>query len=99
MVQNSLSEITERIKNILISEVQADPTKVGDSSTPLLGGGIGLDSIETLTLVTAIEREFNVQVDDGDLTFTLFTDLGTLANFVFQRVSQQQHIVRGGDSL
>lgn len=84
-------EIEERIKQILVSELQITPSVFIESSstTPLLGRGIGLDSIETLALVTAIEEEFDIQVDDDDLRVDLFENLGTLAEFVWRKTSGQ----------
>jgi acyl carrier protein len=60
-----------------------------DSSTPLLGHGIGLDSIEALTLVVVIENEFDIQVADSDLTTKHFWNIGTLAEYVWQRILEQ----------
>lgn len=56
---------------------------VGERIT-LLGQGIGLGSIEALTLAVAIaiEEEFDIQIDDADLTGELFATIGTLATYV-----------------
>ncbi|MGW8181940.1 MAG: acyl carrier protein [bacterium] len=76
--------VEQRIKDILVRELEIDPSLMDgvDSNTPLLGRGIGLDSMETLTLVTGLEQEFGIQVDDDELTTALFHTLGTLAEFV-----------------
>ena len=80
----------ETIKQILISDVEVDPAKVAETGldTPLLGRGIGIDSMETLGLVAGIEREFDIEVPDEDLTADLFKTIGTLADYVVQRTSQ-----------
>jgi acyl carrier protein len=76
--------IEEKIKQVLISALKVNPEVLAasDSNTPLLGRGIGLDSIETLTLVAEIEREFDMQIADEDLTASLFKSLATLAEYV-----------------
>jgi len=84
-------EIEGKIKNILISELDINPSILAacNSSTPLLGRGIGLNSIETLTLVAGIEERFDIQVDDADLTVDLFKDIGTLAEYVLQKITER----------
>ena len=84
-------EIEEKIKNILISELEINPSTLAacNSNTPLLGRGIGLNSIETLTLVAGIEEGFDIQVDDADLTVDLFRDIGTLAEYVLQKITER----------
>lgn len=93
-------EIEDRIKGILISELEVDPVTlaISTSSTPLLGRGIGLDSVESLSLVVGIEKEFGIRVDDEDLTTDLFRNLGTLAEYVLQRLKDHQGVSPRGKS-
>jgi len=89
MTQNSRLEIEERIKQILISELEVNPAILAksNSTTPLLGRGIGIDSIETLSLVAGIEEAFDIQIDDEDLTVNLFKNIATLAEYVLKKTS------------
>lgn len=66
-------------------EVPLTPDELTPNSG-LLGHGIGLDSIEILELVAAIETEFDLTIDDGELTETHFATLGTLVDFVRHRL-------------
>ena len=81
-------EIEEEIKQILISELEVSPVILANSNstTPLLGRGIGLDSIETLSLVAGIENSFDIQVDDDDLNVDLFKNLATLSEYVLKKI-------------
>lgn len=85
-------DIEKKIIQILISDLEIDPTILStvDSNTPLLGRGIGLDSVETLTLVAGIEEAFDIQIDDADLTVELFKSFGTLAEYVLQKITEQK---------
>ena len=85
-----MDEIAENIKQLLISDLQVDPSEDArvDLQTPLLGRGIGLDSMESLTLALAPERQFDIQIRDEDLTVELFAPIGNLAEYV--RHSQSQ---------
>lgn len=53
-----------------------------EESTGLLGQGIGLDSIEVLNLVGAIEEEFAITVDDSELETSNFETIGSLATWI-----------------
>ncbi len=92
MEENLHLKIEEKIKLILISELEVNPAILAtiDSSTPLLGRGIGLNSVETLTLVAGIEEAFDMQIDDADLTAELFKSLGTLVEYVSQKITEQK---------
>jgi len=85
-------DIEKKIIQLLISDLEIDPAILStvDSNTPLLGRGIGLDSVETLTLVAGIEEAFDIQIDDADLTVELFKSLGTLAEYVLQKITEQK---------
>ena len=92
--------IEEKIKQVLISALKVNPKVLAasDSNTPLLGRGIGLDSIETLTLVAEIEKEFDMQIADEDLTASLFKSLATLAEYVQRQLAEQRDYSREGTS-
>jgi acyl carrier protein len=80
----SREQIEEAIRNVLIAELELDADMVSahGADTPLLGRGIGLDSIDALTLIAALEKQFDLEVDDEELTVQLFKSIGTLADFI-----------------
>lgn len=84
-------QIEKRIKQLLDSElsVSASVIATSSSSTPLLGRGVGLDSVETMALVLSIEEEFGISVPDADMTATLFETIGSLAAYIVQKLSEQ----------
>jgi acyl carrier protein len=57
-----------------------------DEATGLLGQGIGLDSVEVLQLVSAIEDAFGLTIADDDLRREHFATLGTVVSFVQERL-------------
>ncbi|HLX37287.1 MAG TPA: phosphopantetheine-binding protein [Candidatus Binataceae bacterium] len=86
----SREHIEYAIKEILVTNLEMD-RKVFDAdcaTTPLLGRGIGLDSVDALTLVTALEERFEIEVDDPDLTVNLFESITTLADYVLGQLSR-----------
>ena len=53
-----------------------------DATTPLLGSMPELDSMAVLELVVALERRFDLTVEDDDISADVFETLGSLAAFV-----------------
>lgn len=82
----SREEIFHRLVSLLKSAVDL-VTAIGslDESTRLLGEGVGLDSIEVLRLVCAIEEEFDFVIDEGELTGSHFETVGSLVTFIHER--------------
>lgn len=78
-----------RLKMILISKLHVSKTTVeqSDPDQPLVGRGIGLDSMETLTLIAGIEEEFGISVPDEDLRISLFKDLRTLGTYIMGKLA------------
>ena len=87
-------DVEERIKDILISQlgVEAGTVAVSDSETPLLGRGIGLDSVEALALILGIEEEFDIEIPDQALTASLLRSVATLADYVWHRIAPRTEI-------
>jgi len=93
-------EIEEVIKRILVSELKISATVLEtiNSTTPLLGRGIGLDSSETVALIVGIEEQFKISVPDSDLTADLFENIGTLTEYVFRNISTRPSSRNDGNS-
>ena len=68
--ENTLNRVIE----LLISGLQLDRSyEELDPDTPLFGTGLGLDSVDAVEIVVALESEFGVSLDDGDSMFALRT--------------------------
>ncbi len=85
-----MNGIEVKIKSILSDRLQVDPRALEGCSceTPLLGIGLGLDSIEAMSLAAGIEGAFDIQIDDDDLTEQLFENLSSLANYVQLKMAE-----------
>ena len=55
--------------------------------SPLLGGMPEFDSMAVVTVVTAIEDEMGVMVDDDELSADIFATVGALADFVDKKIN------------
>ena len=58
-----------------------------NGSTGLLGEGIGVDSLELLKLIAAVEQEFTLTIDETELQISDFRTVGSLVTFLEKRVS------------
>lgn len=75
------AEIESRIREVLIEGLDVRPEALASvsSETPLIGRGIGLDSVEAMTLASELEAEFEIHFADEELTRELFQSLGSLS--------------------
>ncbi len=55
--------------------------------TPLLGAIPELDSMAVVSLITSLEEQFGVVVDDDDIDGATFATVGSLADFVSDKLA------------
>ena len=96
MGQDFQEELQTRIRAIIVRRLDGTtpPRQEITADTSILGKGLGLDSVEALALVTEIEAEFDIGIDDEELTVDLFRNIGTLAEFVGKKLSREQRQVK-----
>ncbi|MBN1847752.1 MAG: acyl carrier protein [Deltaproteobacteria bacterium] len=58
-----------------------------DNDAPLFRDGLGLDSIDALELVVAIEKIFRIIIEDEDVGKRAFASINALARFVQEEYS------------
>lgn len=77
-------ELADRIRELLVDALRLDGLDLGslDLSTPLLGDGLGLDSIDVLELVVALEREFGIVVPSEEVASESFGSVGSVVSLV-----------------
>jgi acyl carrier protein len=80
------SQILGRIKILLNQLKIISNTDQIDEQSELLGQGVGLDSVEILNLVTRIEEEFDLLIDDDELLPEYFKSVGTLITFIEEKL-------------
>ena len=67
----------------ILAAVLADPAAAGlPPATPLLSGGLGLDSVTVVRLLSAVRERTGVDVADLDLDLDALATLGSLTAFV-----------------
>jgi acyl carrier protein len=78
------SILHDEIKRILLDELMLDleMSEIGDE-TPLMGAdSLGLDSVDALQLVVAIEKRFGLKVTDPEAAKGMLHSVKTIADAV-----------------
>lgn len=74
----------EYLKKMIIDTLKLEDVTVEqiDSGAPLFREGLGLDSIDALELVVAIEKIFHIIIEDEDVGKRAFASINALAGFI-----------------
>lgn len=81
-----MQELKEKIiKSLKLSDVTPDDI---DVDAPLIGEGLGLDSIDTLELLVMLERDYRSTVPDVNAGRRVFSSVRSMA----QHITQQQSV-------
>jgi len=83
-----MSDTVEEVKQLLDDTLElGDRVKDFDESTLLLGDLPELDSMAVVNLVTAIEDQYGVMVEDDEISAETFETFGNLVAFVNQKLN------------
>ena len=83
------STIQEQIKNMISNEVLVGVSvdEIGDDAS--LISDLNLDSIQMLALITGLESEFNLVLEDDDLDLENLSTVNRIAEFVRAKLIAQ----------
>ncbi|GBD98372.1 acyl carrier protein [bacterium BMS3Abin07] len=82
-------KLVEELKGLLIRSLKLEDVVAGDidSDAPLFGEGLGLDSIDALELVVALEKTYGIRIPDEDVGREAFGSISMLADYVIKHKS------------
>src|SRR5262249_49914839 len=81
------ASLLDRLLRLIRTSVALGPVGRLDQDTGLLGTGVGLDSIEILHLVAAIEEEFDLTIDDSELEVRHFETVRSLTALIRRKLA------------
>ena len=73
----------EKLTDLVADQLDIDPSQISDDSS--LTDDLGADSLDLAELITAIEDQFGVEIDDE--TAQQFTTFGDVANYLEGKLS------------
>ena len=85
-------DLLANLKELLVQTLRLEDVNPEDivNSEPLFGEGLGLDSIDALELVVAIEKEYQVEIPDAEVGRRAFASVDALGDFVLEKSSVQK---------
>jgi len=83
-------DLTKKIISVLADVLSLRDGGAGfDRATPLLGAVAELDSMAVVALITTLEERFGIMVDDDDIDGATFASVGSLVDFVEEKLANQ----------
>jgi acyl carrier protein len=85
------TELNQRIKQMLVENLMLQITaeEIGDDQ-PLFGaGGLGLDSVDALQLVVALDKTFGLKIPDPASAKLVLQNVNSIASAVSALKTQQ----------
>jgi acyl carrier protein len=79
-----IEKLIQQVKQMIIDSLRIEGMSADEIETdaPLFGEGLGLDSIDALQLVVAMEKEFGVVVPDAATGSTVFVSVRSMAGYI-----------------
>jgi len=87
------SKVEQRVKELIVDRmpVKRSPARLRDEDS--LTYDLGIDSLGMVQLVVALEKEFEICIDDRDLSLDTFASVGSVVRYVAEKEgeSRQDH--------
>ena len=84
-------ELAHRLKQTLVERLDLDrETDEIPDDCLLFGVGLGLDSVDALEIVVAVEGEFGLRVEDGDMQE--IRSVNSIVDLILSRRTQEENV-------
>jgi acyl carrier protein len=79
-----MDELIAKLKVQIIEELSLEDLTANDiqDDEPLFGEGLGLDSIDALSLVVVLDREYGIQIEDPEQGKDILYSIKTIADYI-----------------
>jgi acyl carrier protein len=85
-MEKLITDLRKKIVEVLnLIDVRPEDLKLDDQ---LVGGDLGIDSIDVLEMVIMIERDYRVKIDNRELGVKVFATLRTLAEYIHEHAPE-----------
>ena len=84
-------DLTHRLKQTLVERLDLDRQidEIPDDCL-LFGVGLGLDSVDALEIVVAVEGEFGIRIEDGDMQE--IRSVNSIVDLILSRRTQEENV-------
>ena len=74
-------ELRQKIKEVMVEELMLEqgPSEITDTIAIFGGGGLGLDSVDALQLVVALEKHFGLKIGNSDTAKGILESVESIA--------------------
>jgi acyl carrier protein len=86
-MEMNMEELIEALKIKIVEILNLPDVTPADIPVDgqLVGGGLGIDSIDVLELVIMLRKDYDVIIDSKELGLRVFTSLRTLACYIMEK--------------
>jgi len=87
MTNHDQDPLPSRLKHLIAAQFRLDlsePDNIPDHE-PLIGGRLGLDSLDALELAMSVEEQFGITIHSQAESIDAFTSIATLTDFIHAR--------------
>lgn len=76
--------LIQELKEEIIAELNLEEVEPGDidNDAPLFGDGLGLDSIDALSLIVILEKKYGLKIESAEDGKKVFYSINTIADFI-----------------
>jgi acyl carrier protein len=85
------TELKLQIKRLLVENLmlQTTPEEIADD-IPMFGpGGLGLDSVDALQLVVALDKNYGLKISDAEAARGILRNVNTISEAIEQNLSNK----------
>lgn len=85
-----MNELIEKLKVKIIEVLNLQEVKPADidPDEQLVGGRLGIDSIDVLELVIMLEKDYGITIDNKEVGAQVFSSLKTMAQYITDNASE-----------
>ena len=79
-----MEELIVQLKKEIIEELNLEDltSEEIDTDTPLFGEGLGLDSIDALSLIVILEKKYGLKIETAEEGKIIFYSVRTIAEYI-----------------
>jgi acyl carrier protein len=86
---DNTTEIKQNVRKLMVENLmlQISPEEIGDGQ-PLFGpGSVGLDSVDALQLVVALDKTYGLKIADPEAAKKILQDVNSIADAVAKHLA------------